>query len=62
MQSGSRFKVGGRSPISVRSHALVRRGALDGGGFPLLVEPAMDDLNLAAWARANREEVERDLL
>jgi len=62
MQSLNRFKAGGRSPVSLRPQALVRRGTLDGGGLPLLVEPAIADLDAAAWARANREEVERDLL
>jgi alpha-ketoglutarate-dependent taurine dioxygenase len=42
---------------------LVRQRALrEGSALPLVVEPALDDVDLVEWAQANREEVRRLLL
>ncbi|HYO62400.1 MAG TPA: TauD/TfdA family dioxygenase [Pyrinomonadaceae bacterium] len=52
-----------RKAVSVSEGALVKKGFLaPGEPFPLVMEPEVGSVNLAAWAAANRESVERDLL
>jgi NAD(P)-dependent dehydrogenase (short-subunit alcohol dehydrogenase family)/alpha-ketoglutarate-dependent taurine dioxygenase len=46
--------------ISVSQESLVRsRPLAEGEKLPLLVEPAAGPVDLAAWAKANREQIER---
>ncbi|HYO62399.1 MAG TPA: TauD/TfdA family dioxygenase [Pyrinomonadaceae bacterium] len=59
----SGLKVSRRKAVSVSQEKLVRKGSLSPGEpFPLVMEPEVGSVNLAAWAAANRESVERDLL
>ncbi|HVF91048.1 MAG TPA: TauD/TfdA family dioxygenase [Blastocatellia bacterium] len=49
--------------ISVTPESLIRTGSLPGGGpLPLLVEPALEGVALAAWARQNLDFIEGALL
>jgi len=51
-----------RKSVSVSQAGLVRRGYLsEAAGFPLVIEPEVEDLNLAAWARSNAQLVEKEL-
>ncbi len=57
------FPVGRRRAIPVSTESLVRTRPLSGDdGFLLLVEPALDGVNLASWAGAQRELLDRLLL
>jgi alpha-ketoglutarate-dependent taurine dioxygenase len=63
--SGSfkRFKAVGRKPLSLSQESLVRARALEGGQtFPLVMEPAVEGVNLVAWAREARQQIEEHLL
>jgi alpha-ketoglutarate-dependent taurine dioxygenase len=52
-----------RRAVSVTSEALVKTGPLfPDGGLPLLVEPAVQGINLATWAAANRPLLDEKLL
>lgn len=52
-----------RRAVSVSSEALVRMAPLSADGeLPLLVEPAVQGLNLATWAAANRAQIDEKLL
>lgn len=52
-----------RRPINLSPEALVRESyLLPGATLPLVIEPAIEDVNLIAWATANRERIEQDLL
>ncbi|MBN8232594.1 TauD/TfdA family dioxygenase [Corallococcus macrosporus] len=52
-----------RAPVKVSSDALVKEGSLPGlEGFPLLVEPAMEGVDLAAWAENHRAWIDAKLL
>lgn len=58
-----RFKAAPRKAVSVTPESLVRITSLGGGEtFPLVIEPEIDNLNLANWAGPNRELVETHLL
>ncbi|HYP25130.1 MAG TPA: TauD/TfdA family dioxygenase [Blastocatellia bacterium] len=49
--------------ISVTPESLVRAGSLPGGGaLPLVIEPAVEGVTLAAWVRQNIDFIERTLL
>ncbi|KYF97349.1 hypothetical protein BE20_38870 [Sorangium cellulosum] len=47
--------------VDVGPSALVSTGSLGGGPLPLVVQPAVDDVNLAAWASQERALVEAQL-
>ena len=52
-----------RRAVSVTTGELVKSGPLfPDGDLPLLVEPAVQGLNLAAWAAANRALLDEKLL
>jgi alpha-ketoglutarate-dependent taurine dioxygenase len=51
-----------RQPIVVSDASVVRRSYLDARELPLVVQPALEQLNLPTWLAANRESVDRDLL
>ena len=57
------LKATQRKAVSVRPESLVRTTALNADDpFPLVIEPEIDNLNLAIWAGHNREFVETHLL
>jgi alpha-ketoglutarate-dependent taurine dioxygenase len=60
------LKTARRKGISLAPEALVQTGCLVEGegeeGFPLVLEPAVDNVNLPAWAQNNRERVNALLL
>ena len=41
---------------------VTRRALREGSSLPLVVEPALEDVDLVEWAQANREEMRRSLL
>ncbi|WP_437997980.1 amino acid adenylation domain-containing protein [Sorangium sp. So ce185] len=47
--------------VGIDHGALVSTGTLGGGPLPLVVQPAVDDVNLAAWAAQERALVEAQL-
>jgi len=47
--------------VRVSQESLVRISAAPEGQFPLVWEPAAEDLNLHNWARNNREWIEDEL-
>ncbi|WP_437675107.1 amino acid adenylation domain-containing protein [Sorangium sp. So ce131] len=47
--------------VDVEPGALVSTGTLGEGPLPLVIQPAMDDVDLAAWARAERGFIEEQL-
>jgi len=52
-----------RKAVRLSTAAVVRTGYLPGAnGFPLVYEPEIEGVNLAAWARANRSQVEAQLI
>jgi alpha-ketoglutarate-dependent taurine dioxygenase len=54
--------MGGRKPVSVASHRLVRRSYLAGAeGFPLVLEPEVKGLEVEEWGRSARERLMREL-
>ncbi len=58
-----RFKAVRRKAVSVSQEGLVRRGYLEGAeGFPLVMEPAVEGVNLAGWAAGQRGVIEEELL
>jgi alpha-ketoglutarate-dependent taurine dioxygenase len=61
--ASSEFKGGGRRSIRLSPEQLIRTCPLDPeGDFALVVEPAVDNLNLITWAGNNLEFIERQLL
>src|SRR6185295_8034801 len=59
----SKFKAGQRKPVCLTGESLVRTTTLrQGETFPLVIEPAVSNLNLAVWAAHNRQFVETELL
>ncbi|HEX8352975.1 MAG TPA: TauD/TfdA family dioxygenase [Pyrinomonadaceae bacterium] len=57
------LRGGARRAVRVSPQALVSEGYLEPGrSLPLVLRPAVEGLDLAAWAGANRDEVERRLL
>ena len=58
-----RFKTAPRKPVSVTPESLVRiTSVTPGESFPLVIEPKMTSVNLAAWAGHNRDFIESHLL
>ena len=52
-----------RKALRLSTAAVVRTSSLPGAeGFPLVYEPEIEGVNLAAWAQANRSQVEAKLL
>ncbi|HJS23707.1 MAG TPA: amino acid adenylation domain-containing protein [Pyrinomonadaceae bacterium] len=52
-----------RKAVKLSRATLVKRSYLEGeDGFPLVLEPVADDVNLVEWARSRRDEIEQDLL
>jgi alpha-ketoglutarate-dependent taurine dioxygenase len=57
------FRAGRRQAVSLTQTALVSERELEGGrGLPLVIEPAVEGVNLAQWAAAHREHIEGLLL
>src|SRR5947199_540238 len=57
------FRAGRRKAVSLRQAALVREREYEAGaGMPLVIEPAMEGVNLAQWAAGNVGQVEGQLL
>ena len=58
-----RFMALRRRAVKLSNEELVTTGPLaDGGSLPLVVQPALDHVQLEAWTRSNRERVEAELL
>lgn len=58
-----RFKAVQRKAIHLPQGELIKTSLLDPAHtLPLVIEPAVNDLDLSGWARANRELLERRLL
>lgn len=52
-----------RRALRLSSKELVRSSHLEGcDGFPLMIQPEVDDLSLAGWAKSNSEFIESQLL
>lgn len=61
--SSSGFPVVRRKAMRLSTAAVVSTGSLPGcDGFPLVLKPEVEGVNLAAWARANQAEVDALLL
>jgi alpha-ketoglutarate-dependent taurine dioxygenase len=61
--SFKKFKAVGRKPLSLSQDSLVRTSYLDSEQrFPLVMEPEVHGLNLAAWAHEARAKIEEQLL
>jgi alpha-ketoglutarate-dependent taurine dioxygenase len=59
----SNFKTARRKAVSLSSQALVKTSFLEGAeGFPLVMQPQVENVNLEGWARTNREMLEAQLL
>jgi len=57
------FRAGRRQAVSLTQAALVKERPLEEGGtMPLLIEPAVEGVNLAQWAAGHRDHVEGLLL
>ena len=58
-----RFSSNRRKAVKLSRTTLVKRSYFEGeDGFPLVLEPVADDVNIVEWARSRREEIEQDLL
>ncbi|MFY9555691.1 MAG: TauD/TfdA family dioxygenase [Blastocatellia bacterium] len=61
--SFEKFKTTSRRVIRLSQEELIQTRYLDlETRFPLVVEPAVDSLRLAAWARANTDLIQKELL
>src|SRR5262249_31773185 len=60
--SMSRFKSIKPKAISLLQDELIVKSYLSDSMLPLMLQPKVDDLDLADWARCNREFIERELL
>lgn len=59
----NRNRLNSRKKIAVSADSIVKSRYLDPESrFPLIMEPQIDDLDLATWLKANRELVEAQLL
>jgi amino acid adenylation domain-containing protein len=57
-----KFKQVKPKALNLQQGELVRKGHLPGGGrLPLVIEPAVDIIDLAGWVASNREAVQSDL-
>ena len=50
-----------RRAVTVSTESLVRFGTLPGGDLPLVIEPAIQGVDVMAWAASNRELLEEKL-
>jgi alpha-ketoglutarate-dependent taurine dioxygenase len=56
------FRAARRKEVNVSLQGLVRTGYLrEGGTLPLVIQPAMNDVDLGDWAENNRELIQTDL-
>lgn len=61
-RNGAGLKMFGRKPVSVSAEQLVKTGHLrEGQRLPLVVQPAVEGVDLAEWARNNREFIDARL-
>jgi alpha-ketoglutarate-dependent taurine dioxygenase len=59
----NRFKTVKRSPLRLSEETLIKKSYLDAEeGFPLVIQPNVDNVNLVMWAKSNRELIETELL
>lgn len=59
----SNLKTARRKAVSLSPQALVKTSFLEGAeAFPLVMQPQMENVNLADWAGTNREQLEAQLL
>ncbi|HVF54591.1 MAG TPA: TauD/TfdA family dioxygenase [Pyrinomonadaceae bacterium] len=59
----SGLKTSRRKAVSVSQEKLVSRSFLPAHeGFPLVMQPEVENLNLAVWAANNRQQIEEELL
>jgi alpha-ketoglutarate-dependent taurine dioxygenase len=59
----SKFKAVRRKAVSLSQEALVKTGYLaEGEKIPLVMEPAVENVNLQSWAQSHRELIETELL
>lgn len=56
-----RRSIPARKPVRLSQGDLVRKAPLTELGRPLMIEPAVDDLDLISWAQSQRQEIEADL-
>ncbi|HVG17567.1 MAG TPA: TauD/TfdA family dioxygenase [Blastocatellia bacterium] len=57
------LRAAGRKAIRLSQEQVVRSGHMGGGcGFPLVMEPGVEGVNLSAWASASRGYIEGELL
>ncbi|HEY9404502.1 MAG TPA: TauD/TfdA family dioxygenase [Pyrinomonadaceae bacterium] len=62
-QAGKRLPPGRRRPVALSQQGLVKTDYLEGDSrLPLVIQPRVDGVNLAAWAGASREFIEAQLL
>jgi alpha-ketoglutarate-dependent taurine dioxygenase len=62
--STNNFRSVRRQPLNLSQAALVKSGSLEGAAepFPLVLSPAVENVNLVRWAETNRGRVEEELL
>jgi alpha-ketoglutarate-dependent taurine dioxygenase len=59
----SRFTTVKRQPVSLSTQQLIKKSYLpQGPEMPLVIEPAVDGVDLRGWAEHHREEIESELL
>lgn len=58
----SRFRGAPRKSVMLTPETMVKTGYLSEQRFPLVIEPAVESVNLAAWAAGQRGFVEAELL
>ena len=59
----SKFKAVRRKAVSLSQEALVKTSYLtEGENFPLVMEPAVENVNLQSWAQSHRDMIESELL
>ena len=62
-QAFSKFRSTGRQRVRLSQEELVKTGYLEGReGFPLVVQPNVDSVNLVTWASGNKDFIEAQLL
>jgi alpha-ketoglutarate-dependent taurine dioxygenase len=58
----NKFRSGRRTPVRLSSETMVKTSYLNDESFPLVVEPAVENVNLVTWAAGQREFIEAELL
>lgn len=62
-RASGKFSLVERKSVRLSQEALVQTGYLEGlEGFPLVVQPNVDNVNLVTWASANRDFIEVQLI